>query len=194
MAAPIVVAVALLGLVQLGARARDPHLPAVDAAGVPDIAAIADRIVVSPLPPISFDPEVEALGADLVTAWKGREVAAALLFDLAAEAEILKHGDGDLLPAVASGDHLAELRRALGEADERGAIIPTYEFDDLRLVVGQRGGQGGALLGVLGRGRVRSTTYDSAGEVVAVEEGPVELTFVLIPSGGERWLILDRKQ
>ncbi len=190
---PLSVALGLVVVIQLGTRAREPHLPQVEDPSLPDLSALADDLSVPSLPQLSFDSEIEGLAGDLTTPRKQREIATALLFDLAAEAEILKRRDANLLPAVVTGDRLAELERAIEqEADGRGIEVTTYEFERLHLVVGQRGGQGGALLGVTANGQAHTTIFAADNHVTSSREDPVEVTFVLIPADTSRWLILDR--
>jgi hypothetical protein len=176
-------AVVAFGVVLAGAPAREP------ARAVALSPAAATEVEVDPatLPPVTTSQEVQALNIDVDPS----ELAVTLAENLFIEAEAVRHGNGNLLAAAATGDRLTEMQRRVGDAISTGERpVPHYRFDSLALGVAEAGeGQSSAALSFEAIGTEEVITYDALGTELSRTTSEFSRTFVLRRVGGDRWLI-----
>jgi hypothetical protein len=141
------------------------------------------------LPPVSIDDDVAALSAELATPAGAQELAAALAFNLRVEAEALRSRDVSLLPAVAHGERLDDVRATIEQAAGEDIVVPAYRFDTLHLSIVYPGGaQRGANAGLTATGTVTRVTYSPTGARLGSTEQAIEVMFALRETTSGRWL------
>lgn len=180
----------IAGFVAVAAAAGVPNRSA--AAPGPTDAPIAAGDRSAPLPQVTIDDDVAALSAELATLDGARELAEALAFNLAVEAEAARTRDPSLLTAVAHGQRLDDMMITIEGAADSDVDVPEYRFDSLHLSIVYPGGaQRGANAGLSATGTAVVTTYSTDGHAVASREEPVDVMFSLRQFDSGRWLTTD---
>jgi hypothetical protein len=144
------------------------------------------------LPSVSIDDDVAGLSAELATQEGAQQLAAALAFNLAVEAEAMRSRDASLLSAVAHGRRLDDLTAAIEGGAGSDLVVPTYRFERLHLsIVFPGGAQSGANAGLAASGTVSLVTYSPDGSPGDVVEQPFDTLFSLRELSPGRWLTTD---
>lgn len=174
---------AVVGIVAAGAPARPP-LDSVAAAQPPVIEVAIDP---DTLPPVEIDPDVRSLNLEVDDQF-ALELAVNLAENLAIEADAIRRGDMNPLPAVSGERRLAEMQEKLAEATAGGSrVVPIYHFESLTLRA-QTEGQSGAALAFDATGTVELVTYGASGEEQSRSETRFASTFVMRQFNPERWV------
>ena len=176
---------AAAGIIAAGAPARAP-VDSVPAAQPPVIEVAIDT---DTLPSVEIDPDVRSLNLDVNDRF-AQELAVNLAENLAIEAEAMRRGDVDALPAVSGERRLAEMQEKVAAAVADGSrVVPVYHFESLALRA-QTEGQSGAALAFDGSGTVELVTYSADGEEQSRSETRFASTFVMRLFESERWVIV----
>ena len=179
-------------VVAAGAPARE-SLVAASASASSDPAAqpsLDVHVDPSTLPPVTVDPEVTDRG-DLSQA-DAQAIAVTLAENLEVEAQAVRRGEQSLLPSVDDGQRLTTLQGRVDDVIETGdAVVPSYTFDALHVVLIHAEGQSGLSLGFEARGTVEEVTYGVDGSEWSRTTSPFTRTFVLSRPTGARWLVVD---
>jgi hypothetical protein len=173
-----------VGIVAAGAPARGPV--ALNTAEI--LNEVPHQVDPDTFPPITVEQDVSDWNHEI--AGEGSlEIAVALGENLEIENAALLAGDPSILAAVNHGDRLEEMEALVGSADTGEMTIRHYTFETMHLtLVEPFGVQAGLSLGVESTGTVLTETYDEEGTLVATDESPFDLTFVMRRATGDRWL------
>jgi hypothetical protein len=131
-----------------------------------------------------FDFDHELAGSEMP------QVLVTLAQNLELENQALLEGDENILPLVAHGDRLAEMRERLEEAEASGQTVVThYQFDTVDVsLLEPFGAQTGLSLGLVATGTKVTETYDAEGTLVSSETSAFDVTFSMRRATGDRWL------
>lgn len=176
---------AAVGIIAAGAPARAP----LDS--IPTSQPLRIDVAIDPdtLPPIEIDPGVRSLNLEVDDQF-ALELAVNLAQNLAIEADAIKRGDMNPLPAVSGERRLAEMQEKLAKATADGSrVVPIYHFESLTLRA-QTEGQSGAALAFDATGTVELVTYNASGDEQSRSESHFASTFVMRQLGGGRWVIV----
>ena len=177
------VVLAAVGIIAAGAPARAP----LDSISTAQPLLIDVAIDPDTLPPIEIDPNVRSLNLDVDDQF-ALDLAVNLAENLAIEADAIRRGDMNPLPAVSGERRLAEMQEKLAEATDDGSrVVPVYHFESLALRA-QTEGQSGAALAFDATGTVELVTYDADGEEQSRSETRFASTFVMRQFDPERWV------
>ncbi|HEY4189281.1 MAG TPA: hypothetical protein VGM28_02585 [Candidatus Limnocylindrales bacterium] len=184
-------ALAVVALVAFGAGIVLAGTPARSIAGSSDSVVYLDptlRVDPASIPSVSIDPSVTSWDVDRVRQ-QAAGLALTLARNLAAEDEVLLHGDASLLPAIDHGDRLKELQGAFDQARATGrTTIERYRFDSLFLTVKLLKSQTGLGMAFQATGTQTEETYDVNGAVQSRREAPFSSMFVMRQVfGDDRW-------
>jgi Na+-translocating ferredoxin:NAD+ oxidoreductase RnfD subunit len=131
-----------------------------------------------------FDFDHELAGSEMP------QVLVTLAQNLELENQALLEGDENILPLVAHGDRLAEMRERLEEAEASGQTVVThYLFDTVDVsLLEPFGAQTGLSLGLAAEGTAITETYDADGTLIDSESSAFDVTFSMRRATGDRWL------
>jgi hypothetical protein len=146
------------------------------------------RVDEASIPAVSIDPSVTSWNVERVRE-QAPGLALTLARNLAAENEVLLHGDASLLPAIDHGDRLKELQSDLADARATGrTTIERYHFDSLFLTVKLLKSQTGLGMAFQATGTKTEETYDANGAIQSRQDAPFASMFVMRQVfGDDRW-------